>query len=118
MTSADIKYALAFVGYDDSIENPVPLEGIRNFNENRFIDAGRNRYKFDFDNEVLNVYFCKDIGRVGEITIPADWVLYKNYDIYKDHVYKYMCDFNDEPIFDCIDFDSIDVIGIFDEDED
>lgn len=120
MTSEEIEYVINDIaGYDfAALGHPVPLTGIRYFNENRFVDIGRNRYFFDYENELMVIYFCREREDLTELTIPSDWVLYTNYDVYDGVVYEYLCDPNAseyEPIRDYIDFDSIDTIGIDDE---
>lgn len=114
MTKEDLTYVLEdILGYSISGKNnPVPLKGVRYFNENRFIDTNRTRYQFDLDNEVMKIYYCKKTT-LTEADLPKDWAEFKNYDIVDGKVYKYMCEGN-EPIVDYVDIESLDVIGIDD----
>lgn len=118
MTKEDLIYTLEdILGYSISGKNnPIPLKGVKYFNENRFIDTDRTRYQFDVSNELMKVYYCKKT-RLKETDIPSTWELYKNYDIVDGVVYQYLCD-GDEPIVDYIDIESLDVIGIDDSEED
>lgn len=117
MTKEDFTYIFDdILGYDISSEtNPLPLKGVRYFNENRFTSVDRTRYQIDIDNELLKVYYCKP-ARLKETNIPSDWEEYRNYDIVDGVVYQYMCD-NGTPIVDYIDIESIDVVGIDDRED-
>lgn len=117
MTKEDLVYILEdILGYNiTGKNNPVPLKGVRYFNENRFIDVDRTRYQFDVGNELIKIYYCKPT-RLKETDIPSSWELYKNYDIIDGTVYKYLCE-GGEPLIDYVDIESIDVIGIDDSEE-
>lgn len=117
MTKEDCIYIFEdILGFDISSEtNPLPLKGVRYFNENRFGDVNRTRYQIDVDNELLKIYYCKPTT-LKETEIPSDWVEYKNYDVIDGIVYRYMCE-NGTPIIDYVDIESLDVVGLDDSED-
>jgi len=113
MTNTQVTYIVENI-LSDSMETITPLLSshyitLTKFN-NIYSDVNTIRVKFEANTEVddgvLSLYHCTPTTLETD-DIPADWVLYEDYDIIDGVVYRYLCDATGATLIDYFDFGSI-----------
>lgn len=104
MTLEEVKYSLDIAGETPDMVSPLLGVSYITFvnRDNKFIDVNSLRFKFDTTNEIVEIYF---VEKVNLNTIPSNWVLYKDYDIIGENIYKYIKDQDGNLITDYYDME-------------